>query len=162
MSGKRPLRWSTRLTLVENRTGEVEEEQRSLFETGPDDADCGEEGRSSKKDLLPHTTADIVQNLPSALQNCSRFQLTFLPNSVLNRFGFKSIRFQHCSWIDDRRVVKSEGLGFWSRSRVCSREEDSKFFLRRDAFPSFPWNGGFGLFLFIVANGDWELTWWQC
>lgn len=36
--------------------GEVEEEQRSLFERG------GDGGRSSKKDLLlPHTAADMVQ-----------------------------------------------------------------------------------------------------
>lgn len=45
---------------AENRTGEVEEEQRSFFETGGDaevgDGDC----KSSKKDLLPQTIADIV------------------------------------------------------------------------------------------------------
>lgn len=46
----------------EQRTGDVEEEQRSFLETGAD-GDVGDVGRSSKKDLFPHTIADIVQAL---------------------------------------------------------------------------------------------------
>lgn len=61
----------------EKRTGEVEEEQRSFLDRGGDadvgDGDC----KSSKKDLLPHTIADIVQspsNFPT-LQSSNRISL---------------------------------------------------------------------------------------
>lgn len=46
----------------ENRTGEVAEEQRSFLETGGD-PDTGDDVVciSSKKDLFPHTIADIIK-----------------------------------------------------------------------------------------------------
>ena len=90
----------------ENRTGELEEEHRSRFEAGGD-ADCGDEGRSSKKDLLPHTTADIVRS-PSAL--CS-----FNDSVAFSPILYRSIQFHNCSRIDDQFVLKL-GLAFAIRS----------------------------------------------
>lgn len=47
---------------TENRTGEVDDEQRSFFAIGGDaEPDVGA-GISSKNDLLPQTTADIIRS----------------------------------------------------------------------------------------------------
>ena len=73
----------------ENRTGEVELEQRSLFETGGD-ADCGDAGRSSKKDLLPHKIADIVRS-PSALYFRLLFRSIRSRNPIDDRFCFRKV-----------------------------------------------------------------------
>lgn len=54
----------------EGRTGEVEEEQRSFLETGGD-VEVDEVGNSSKKDLLPHTIADIVSPNRTQIEFCS-------------------------------------------------------------------------------------------
>lgn len=102
------------LEKVENRTGEVEEEQRSLFETGgDDDADCGDDdaASSSKNDLLlPHTIADIVQ---SQSQSSSANLTKFRPNpSCYRNSDFDRIRvliFAVYCWDGIRDGKKKQG-----------------------------------------------------
>ena len=102
----------------EKPIGEVDDEQRSRFDTG------GEGGRSSKKDLLlPQTAADIVQ-----LRNRSTSLFLFLqpsiPNCQLNlmskrvRIRVRVLRYltlyRGFSWgLGSSEPLAMDACGFW-------------------------------------------------
>lgn len=97
-----------------NRTGEVEDEQRSFFALGGDDEPELGAGISSKYDLLPQTTADIFNVLPFFLLFLYNFlkkinQINSIKCRVLSRcFAREEKKRISCEWrLKIFRVLKS-------------------------------------------------------